>query len=156
MNTRRLVTLLAVALAGVAASGCGGSDEPTRAEFQAAVTSSVERVNFAVQRIPKADTPEETFIRMDEASAAIGDASSDLEDVGAPKDFEDEADKLVTSLEQLAVDLQALAADLRNPELGFDPTQLPRGFEFESWTAANEALAGMIEDGLKVPVIRGG
>jgi Tfp pilus assembly protein FimV len=146
--------LLVVALLGVAASGCGGDEEPTNAEFQEAVVSATDRVNFAVGRIPKAKSLEETFVRMDEASAAIGDASSELEDAGAPEQFEGEAEKLVSSLKQLAVDLQATAADLQNPDLGFTPETIPKGFEFESWNDANEALASMIGDGLDVKLIQ--
>jgi hypothetical protein len=153
-SRRPLVTLLVVALLGAVAAGCGADEEPTRAEFQEAVVLTTDRVNFAVGRIPKADSLDETFIRMDEASAAIGDASSDLEDVGAPEDFADEAEQLVTSLNQLAVDLQATASDLQNEELGFTPETIPKGFEFESWTNANKALAGMIGDGLDVKLIQ--
>ena len=111
-------------------------------------------MNVAVARIPKAKSLDEYFNRMDEASAAIGDASSELEAEGAPEEFQDEADKLVASLDQLAVDIQATASDLRNPELGFGPDNLPKGFEFESWNDANDALAAMIGDGLKVKLIQ--
>jgi hypothetical protein len=155
VKTRRhLVTLLAVALIGASAAGCGADEPSTRAEFQETVVSTTDRVNFAVARIPKAKSLEEFLVRMDEASAAIAAASSELEEAGAPEQFEDDAEKLVTSLDQLAVDLQATASDLGNPELGFTGENLPSGFEFESWNDANEALAAMIGDGLKVQLIQ--
>jgi hypothetical protein len=142
--------LLVVALLGVAA-GCGGGDErPTVAEFEQNVVTTRDRVDFAFARIPKGQSKEEVLDRMDEASAAIADASASFEDGGAPEVFEDEAEKLATSLDQLALDLQATAHDIRQPELGLE---LPAGFEFESWNDANEALAAMLGDGLDVELL---
>ena len=153
---RHLLTLLAAALLAVTAAGCGGSDEPTVPEFEAEVVSAVDRVNFALARISQAESFDETFIRMEEAAAAIGEASSALDDAGAPEEFADEGEKLVTSLDQLAVDLEALSSDLQNPDLGITPETIPKGFDFESWTEANEAVAAMIGEGLEVPVIKAG
>jgi hypothetical protein len=152
VKTRRsLVTLLVVALLGGLAAGCGGSDEPTVAEFQVSVVTTRDRVDYALARIPKAQSREETLNRMDEASAAISAASDEFQEAGAPEQFEEDATKLGESLDQLSVDLAATASDLGNPELGFE--ELPVGFEFESWNQANRALAAMIGNGIKVELI---
>jgi hypothetical protein len=152
VKTRRsLVTLLVVALLGGLAAGCGGSDEPTVPEFQQSVVTTRDRVDYALGRIPKAQSREETLNRMDEASAAIAAASGEFQDAGAPEQFEQQATKFGKSLDQLSVDLSATASDLRNPDLGFE--DLPAGFEFESWNQANRALASMIGAGIKVELI---
>jgi hypothetical protein len=155
VKTRRhLVTLLAVVLVGISAAGCGGGDDsPTVPEFQQSVVNTRDRVDFALSRITKAQSKEEWLNRMDEASAAISDASGEFEEAGAPEQFEDEADKLHTSLNQLAVDLQATAHDLQQPELGDALGEGLQGLNFQSWDDANAALAAMIGDGIKVQLI---
>jgi antirestriction protein ArdC len=146
--------LLAVALVGVSAARCGGgSDEPTVPEFQQSVVSTVDRVDFALARITKAKSKEEMLNRMDEASAAIANASSEFQDGGAPELFKPEADKLHTSLNQLAVDLEATAHDLRQPDIGDALGGGLSGLNFQSWDDANQALAAMIGDGIKTELI---
>lgn len=146
-----LVWLLAAVV--LAASGCGGSDPPTTAEFQDAVVVTRDRVDFALARIPKATSPQDFLDRMSEAAETIDDASSDLDGVGAPDRFSEPADRLVRALAQLSVDLSATAADLGRPELLPNLVTGAQGINFESWDDANQALADLQELGIEVDLI---
>jgi hypothetical protein len=148
----RLVLPLLLAVAALVASGCGGSSTPSLAEFEENVVSTRDRVDFALTRIPQAGSMEEYLNRMDEASVAIDGAADDFEDAGVAEGFEPEAERFTTSLRQLAVDLEATAADLQNPALGGISPGL-QGFNFESWDKANLALATMIGKGIEVSII---
>jgi len=151
-TSRRLfVVLVAVA---VAASGCGGGGSSTQslADYSKSVVTARDRADFALARITKAKSKEEFINRMDEASAVIDDAASDLDDAGPAEGFEDETDKLVDALRQLSVDLDALAHDLGQPE-GEGLLTGAQGLNFESWDQANLALASLIGQGIDVELI---
>ena len=156
MKSSRLPIILFTLVAAFVVAGCGGGDSeaaaPTVAEFEAAVGTTRDRVDFALARITKAKSKEEFLNRMDEAAVAIDDAATSFEDAGAAEGFEDEADTLATSLHQLSVDLAATAHDIRQPEFG-GLVGGAQGLNFESWDNANLALAGMIGDGLDVKLI---
>ncbi|HEU0246367.1 MAG TPA: hypothetical protein VFR38_04705 [Gaiellaceae bacterium] len=144
--------MIVVALVGAAATvatGCGGSGTPTAEEFGRSVVSSRDRVDFALERITRAQSRDDVLERMDEASAAIDDAVRDLEDVGAPERLDTELGALVDSLGQLAFDVQATADQIRQP--GFsDFLAGTKGLSFESWDAVNRALAALDAQGIEV------
>jgi len=152
-TSRRLLVVL-VAVAAVAASGCGGGGSSTQslADYAKSVVTARDRADFALGRITKAKSKEEFINRMDEASAAIDDAASDLDDAGSAEGFEDETAKLVAALHQLSVDLDATAHDLGQPE-GEGLLTGARGLNFESWDEANLVLASLIGQGIKVELI---
>ena len=154
MTSRRSLALLAAALAIVFAAGCGGekSAAATRADYQRSVVTTRNRVDFALARITKATSKDEFLDRMDEASAAIDSAASDLEDGAAAPGFQDETDKLAGALHQLSVDLSATAHDIRQPE-GQALVTGAEGLNFESWDQANLVLASIIGQGIKVQLI---
>ena len=104
-------------------------------------------------RIPKAESPEDFLDRMKEASETIGDASSDLDAVGAPDRYSDPAGRLVRALAQLSVDLDATASDLGRPELLPNLVTGAQGINFESWDDANAALADLQQLGIEVDLI---
>ncbi len=151
-SCRLLVVLVAVA--AVATSGCGGGGSSTQslADYSKSVVTARDRTDYALARITKAKSKEEFLNRIDEASAAIGGAASDLDDAGPAEGFEDETDKLVAALQQLSVDLDALAHDLRQPE-GEGLLTGAEGLNFESWDNANLVLASLIGQGIKVELI---
>lgn len=153
-SSRILLMLLAVVSAlTLVASGCGGDDAaPTVAEFESSVVATVDRVDFAVERITKADSKEEFVNRMVEAGVAVDAAATDFEEAGFAEGFEEEGAKLGTALHQLAVDLEATASDIGNPAFGglVGGTQ---ALQFESWDDANRAIATMAGKGLEVSII---
>ena len=129
--------------------------EPSADEYADAVVLNRNRADFALARITKAQSLEELLNRMDEAALVIGKAADELDDKGAPDEFQPEADNLVTSLRQLSVDLQATADQAREP--GFeglitDPSL--QGLSFDSWDDANKALAGLAGKGIQVSIIQ--
>ena len=151
---RTTVVLGAVAVAAIVAiaAGCGlgGDDGATsQADYQTAVVNSRDRVEFALGRLPKAQTLDEFLERMDEAAETIDDTAGDLSDVGAPGDLEDPHERLVDQLGQLAADIQGTADQARVP--GFeDILQGAQGLNFESWDEINAILAELRSQGIEV------
>ncbi len=138
-----------VAAAATLAAGCGGGSTPTAEELGRSVVSARDRVDFALERITRAQSKDELLERMDEAAGAIDDAARDLEGVGAPEQLDADLRALVDSLGQLAFDVQATADQIRQP--GFDDfLSGTRGLSFESWDAVNRALAALAARGIEV------
>lgn len=154
MTAPRLLFVLLVAVALVA-SACGGGGEPSVEQFGDAVVLNRDRADFVLGRITRAQSPEELLTRMDEAAIVIGKAADELEDTGAPSDFQPEAGALVASLRQLSVDVQATADQARVP--GFETlltdTAL-QGLSFDSWDQVNKALAGLAGKGIEVSILQ--
>jgi hypothetical protein len=149
-----LVLLLAGGLA-VSLSGCGGSGEPSAEEFGEAVVLNRNRVDFALGRIVRAQSIDELLTRMDEASIVIGKAADELDDTGAPADYEPEATNLVKAFRQLSIDIQATADQARVP--GFETLLSDKGLQglsFDSWDQANKALAGLAGKGIQVSILQ--
>jgi hypothetical protein len=153
-----LSTLGAAALAAglvLMTAACGGSDggsTATKEEYAASVVTARDRVDFALSRITKGQTQEEFINRMAEASVAIEDAASELDDEAVLAGYEDETEKLTKALHQLSVDLEATAHDIAQPELA-GLAGGAQGLNFESWDQANLALAALIADGFKIELI---
>ena len=144
MTALRLVLVLLVA--------CGGS-EPSVEEYSEAVVLNRNRADFVLGRIVRAQSIEEVLNRMDEASVVISKAAGELEDTGAPSDFQPEADDLVTALRQLSVDVQATADQARIP--GFESLLTDtNAISFDSWDDVNKALAGLAGKGIDVSILQ--
>jgi hypothetical protein len=145
-----LVLLLAL---GLVASACGGSGEPSVEEFSDAVVLNRNRTDFVLGRITRAQSLEELFTRMDEAALTISKAADELEDTGAPSDYQPEADDLVKWLRQLSVDVQATADQARVP--GFEGLITEtNAISFDSWDEVNKALAGLAGKGIEVTILQ--
>ena len=155
--TRRLVLALLAALAALVlvAAGCGGGGQASPEDYAKAVVLNRNRVDFALTRITHAQSADELLNRMDEAAADIGKAADELDDKGAPDDYQPEADNLVKQMRQLSVDLQATADQAREPGFGgliTDPAL--QGLSFDSWTNMNKALAGLAGKGIQVSIVQ--
>ena len=149
---RVLLALLATLV--LVASGCGGGT-PSTEEYADSVVLNRNRVDFVLGRIVRAQSLEELLTRMDEAAVVIDRAAGDLEDTGAPDDFQPEADDLVTAFRQLSVDIQSTADQARVPGFeGLLTDQALQGLSFDSWDAANKALAGLAGKGITVSILQ--
>jgi hypothetical protein len=151
MNAPRILLVLLLSLT-VLASACGGSGEPSVEKFSDAVVLNRDRTDFVLARITRAQSREELLTRMDEAATVIGKAADELDETGAPSDYQPEADKLVTSLRQLSVDIQATADQARIP--GFEELLTDTGLSFNSWDDVNKALAGLAGKGIEVSILQ--
>jgi hypothetical protein len=154
MTAPRLLFVLLVAVALVA-SACGGGGEPSVEQFGEAVVLNRDRADFVLGRITRAQSPEELLTRMDEAAIVIGKAADELEDTGAPSDFQPEAGDLVTSLRQLSVDVQATADQARVP--GFETLLTDTALQalrFVRRDQVNKAHAGLAGKGIEVSILQ--
>jgi len=153
MLIRRSVFVLLAVLVLVAA-GCGGG-QPSAEDYADSVVLNRNRADFVLGRITRAQSPEELLNRMDEAALVIGKAANELDDKGAPDEFQPEADNLVKWLRQLSVDIQATADQARVP--GFEnllTDQALQGISFDSWDSVNKALAGLAGKGIQVSILQ--
>lgn len=151
MTAPRLFLLLLLAV-GLLVSGCGGS-EPSVEEYADAVVLNRNRTDFVLGRITRAKSLDELFTRMDEAALTISKAADELEDTGAPSDYQPEADDLVKWLRQLSVDVQATADQARIP--GFEGLITEtNALSFDSWDRVNKALAGLAGKGIEVTILQ--
>ncbi len=154
MRAQGLLLALLAALVLVSA-GCGGGGTPSNEDYAKAVVLNRNRADFVLGRITRAQSMDELLTRMDEAAAVIDKSAGDLEDTGAPDDFQPEADNLVKWLRQLSVDIQATADQARTP--GFEGLLTGEGLQglsFDSWDQVNKALAGLAGKGIQVTILQ--
>jgi hypothetical protein len=144
----RICAVLVVVLAASAAAGCGGS-EPSQAEFEAQVRESRDRTDAALANIGTSETFDQLLLRIRAASDEARSAAEDLDELGAPGDFDDDAGELVTALRGLADELSA-TADAIEDDPTFDEQRIT-GLQFEFWTRTQEALTSLREQGVEVP-----
>jgi hypothetical protein len=157
MTTRHrslLASLLGV-LVLLTAACSGGSDEPTTAEYEQAVVEAVDRTDFALNRATNPPSPQELINRLGEASVTIDDAAADLDELGAPSEFQQDNEKLVQALGDLGNDVGLLGEQLEDPVF-FNSfiQQGTQGFSFESWDKVNLALGGLLGAGLQVKTLQ--
>jgi ABC-type glycerol-3-phosphate transport system substrate-binding protein len=142
--------LILALLAVVLAAGCGGGSGNSTEEFQSSVVETRNTVDDALAHIT--DNPsgkEELLQRMEQAATKIDAAAESLSRKEAPEEMADEQQKLVTSLQQLAVDLSQTADQIRQPDFG-GVLQNAGGLSFESWEHANAVLAQLKKQGIEV------
>ena len=154
MRTHRLLVVALLAVLVLLAVGCGGG-QPSAEDYADSVVLNRNRVDFVLTRITHAQSPDELLNRMDEAALVIGKAGDELDDIGAPDEFQPEADNLVKWLRQLSVDIQATADQARQP--GFESLLTDaslQGLSFDSWDKVNKALAGLAGKGIQVSILQ--
>jgi len=147
--------LLAAVIVAVAFAARGGDEgAPTVQEYKASVVNTRDRVDFALSQLPAAQSEEDFLARLDGAGGLIEEAIDDFDDAGAPPRFEEESERLVRHLRQLAADLQGTAAQAR--DVGFERLLGgARGLNFPSWDKANATLAELRRQGIAVkPIAR--
>ena len=137
------------------AAGCAGGGDPSPEATREAVVLNRNRVDFVLARITQRAVRRTSCSRAwTRPRSSIGKAADELDDKGAPSDFQPEADNLVKSLRQLSVDVQATADQARQPGLREPPPRRARGLSFDSWDDVNKALAGLAGKGVQVSILQ--
>ena len=144
------VTVAALVAAVVLGRAIAGGNQPSsRADYQVAVVTARDRVDFVLGRLSRAKSLEELTTRMDEAAAVIDKSAGELDDTTAPAGLESQNGRLVVQLESLAADVQGIADQLRVP--GFDDIlQGSEGLNFPSWDKVNSVLVELRRLGIDV------
>ena len=156
MTVRGLLLVLLAVLLLVVAAGCGeGGGQASPEDYAKAVVLNRDRVDFALARITKAQSLDELFARMEEASTLLDKAATDLANTGAPDRYQPEADNLVKQMRQLSVDIRDTAEQAQQPGFeGLITDPHLQGLSFDSWTKMNKALAGLAGKGIEVTIIQ--
>jgi hypothetical protein len=149
-----LVALVAVAIAAAVAVVAGlvllgGDGEASPESYRAAVVNTRDRVDYAYGRIAQAQSQEDLIQRIDDASVAIADTASDLDDAGVPEEFEDENERLVSTLRKFSDSLAGTAAQFTDPTFAGTVGSIT-SLSFPEWDTANEILAELDEQGIEV------
>jgi hypothetical protein len=149
------LALLGVALAvafGVAALLLllGGGDTASKADYQASVVNARDRVDFALERITRSQSPEELIERIDQASAVVGATAADLDDQGVAAGYEELNDRLVRTLRRFSDELAGTAEQFRDPTFGAGLLDSINSLGFLEWQNTNKVLGEMKEKGLAV------
>ena len=139
----------AVLAIGLAVVLLGDDATASRADYQATVVNTRDRVDFAYARIARSQSVDELIERMDEAAAVIGKTASDLDDAGVAEGFEETNAKLVTKLEAFSTVLASTAAQFRDPTFGAAIGGI-NSLSFPEWDAVNEVLAELKKQGIQV------
>ena len=144
------VTVAALVAAVVLGRAIAGDSKPSsRADYQVAVVTARDRVDFALGRLSRAKSLDELTTRMDEAAAVIDKSAGELDDTTAPVDLASQNGQLVAQLESLATDVQGIADQLRIP--GYeDFLKGAEGLDFPSWDKVNNVLVKLRVLGIDV------
>jgi hypothetical protein len=131
-------TVGAVAIVGLALGG--GSEATTRADYESAIVNTRDRIDFSLGRLSRAQSLEELLTRMDEAAETIDDAAGDLDDLSPPDTLEDQHERLVQQIKNLAGEVQGTADQARTP--GFEDILTgAAGLDFPAWDAINSIFS---------------
>jgi hypothetical protein len=140
---------LAAVLAATVLGCSGGDGSPSTAEYETSVVDTRDRVDSALATLPLAESEEDFLDRLDQAGTTIEAAAGDLNDADSPARFEDENERLVRNLRQLAAALRGTAGQAR--ELGYDKLLAgAAGLNFDSWDRVNAILRALRQQGVEV------
>jgi hypothetical protein len=127
----------------------GGNEPTTAAEYQAKVVLARDRIDFALERIGKSQSPEELVSRIEEASVIVRGAEEELADADPPSRLTSEAEKLVRTMGALSDELAGTAATLEDPTFEGVFRGL-NSLSFQQWVALNAVLAELRSKGIQV------
>jgi hypothetical protein len=157
-NGKTLLVLAGVAVAAVVAvvvavTAMGGDKTATKAEYQATIVSTRDRVDFAYAQITKADSVENLVERLDAASAAVGDVADDVRGAAVAPGFETLNDDLADTLDAFSNSMAATADQFQDPSsAGFGLDSIS-SLGFGEWDDVNAILTKMQKKGLEVELL---
>lgn len=147
-----VIAIAAAALVGAVVLGqaLAKNDEPSsRAKYQESVIVVRDRIDFALARIGKSQSPEELVNRINEASLTVGAGAGELADLNAPTGLSTQNDKLVRTLQAFADELAGTADTLRDPS--FEPALNGlNSLSFKQWVVLNRVFAELQSAGIHV------
>lgn len=139
----------AVAVASIALGGGGGGGSASQDEYQETVVRTRNQVEFALAKIPNAESIEELLAELDDAAVVVEASAADLADSGVAEGLEDENDELVAAVDALSSELAGTASTLRDPTFAEALPQLT-SLSFKQWVVVNRILADLKEQGIDV------
>jgi hypothetical protein len=147
-----VVGIGAVALVGAVVLGkaIAGSNQPSsEAEYQELVVVVRDRVDFALARIGKSQSPEELVSRIGETSAIVGVGADELADVNPPSELASRNDELVRTLRAFSDELDGTAETLRDPSFESTLKGL-NSLSFKQWVELNRVFDELRSEGIEV------
>jgi hypothetical protein len=145
----RSVVIASALLVAVLAGGCGGS-AATKADFRQDVLKARNDADAGLEQIVYATSVDDLLERMRTAAVEVRRASTDVRAAGAPKELEDERQRLADSLLALSDEIAGTVATLESFP---DQAGKTSALNFEQWNAVQADLADLRKQGVKVPAL---
>ncbi|HEU4971511.1 MAG TPA: hypothetical protein VFT35_06310 [Gaiellaceae bacterium] len=124
----------------------------SRATYQESVIRVRDRIDFALARIGKSQSPEELANRIEEASVTVGAGGEELADLHAPSELTKQNDRLVRTLQAFEAELAGTAETLRDPS--FAPAlQGLNSVSFKQWVVLNRIFGELRSAGIQVELL---
>jgi hypothetical protein len=147
-----VIAVAVAALVGAVVLGqaLAKDDRPSsRATYQESVVLVRDRIDFALARIGKSQSPEELVNRIDEASVTVDAGGEELADLDAPTELTKQNDKLVRTLGAFSDELAGTADTIRDPT--FEPALHGLNIlSFKQWVVLNRVLGELQQAGVHV------
>ena len=140
---------VAVVVVVVGLSLVGRDTASSTEEYRAEVVKSRDRIDFALGRLPKAQSSEELVNRIDEASDIVDASARQLDDVDPPSELRAMNDKLVRTLQAFSNELAGTAGTLGDPSFAGTLAGIT-SLSFKEWDAVNSLFADLRKNGIHV------
>lgn len=143
----RPVVIASALTIAVFAAGCGGSSA-TKADFRQDVLDARNKADAGLAQIVDATSAEDLLARMRIGAVEVRGAATDVREAGAPKELEDERERLADRLLALSDEIAATVATLESFP---DQAQNTGALNFAQWDAVQAELTSLRKQGVKVP-----
>ena len=156
MNPGRILLLFIGAVAAVlviAAFVATRKDRPTQTEYAAAVVDARDDLSDSLSLTTQSTTPQQVFNRLRVTGKVAHEAADDLEELGTPEKYEEEAAQLVAALRYFGDELDATADAL--DDFRENVVKRLQGLQFKGYTRVQRALRQLRGDGIDVPLLTG-
>lgn len=144
-----LVAVAVLAAVVVAVVAKGGGERLSAADYQSEVVSARDRIDLALERISKSQSPDELVSRVNDASDIVDASASELEEVDAPSGLSAGNDKLVRTLRAFSVEMAGTAETLTDPAFAGTLAGLT-SLSFKQWDALNLVFTELGRKGIQV------
>lgn len=143
----RPLALASTILVLLLAAGCGGSSA-TKADFRQDVLSARNKADSGLEQIVNATSAEDLLARMRIGAVEVRGAATDVREAGAPKELEDERERLADRLVALSDEIAATVATLESFP---DQAKNTGALNFVQWDAVQAELKSLRKQGVNVP-----
>lgn len=143
----RPLALASTILVFLLAAGCGGSSA-TKADFRQDVLNARNKADAGLEQIVNATSVEDLLARMRIGAVEVRGAATDVREAGAPKELEDERQRLADRLRALSDEIAATVATLESFPGQAENTG---ALNFVQWDAVQAELKSLRKQGVNVP-----
>jgi hypothetical protein len=128
-----------------------GEERPSRADYEAQVVQTRDRVSDSLSLATQATTPQQVFTRLSLTARLARQSADELDELGSPEGLDEEAGQLVAALNFFADELDATVEALR--DVREQLVKRLEGLNFQGFTRVQRALRALRRKGIDVPLL---